>query len=497
MTQPPYGPPAGEPHDPQGWQHPGWEQPQQGWQQPPSQPGWEQQGWQQPQPGWQPPPQQPGWEQQGWQPPQQPGWEQQPSAGYPVQQPQPAKGRGKWIAAAAAVVVVAGGGVATYVAVSDSNSHGAASPKQAVQKIVDDLNNSDLVGVLDDLAPGESAALSKPFLDEVGQLKRLKVLKSSADPKHVSGVKFAVKQLSFDSKTITINNRVQIVQLTGGTLDISADAAKAPVTREFLDAAFPHGLPANSRTTHHVDIAAQVKRDGHPIRIATQRVGDSWYPSIAYTIVDAAAKRRVPSASDAIPAQGAGSAQDAVRQEIDRLLTGDYAGAIKLLSPDELGAVHDYAGLLLGSHRAGNPSGMKIDTLDLTSTGISGGQRVGLKEIVLSKSDGSRFELSISGSCYDITTDGDHKHVCASDEVDQVVQMLQSFGIAHDVTDAQRQALAHLIASVAKVGIDTSQSGGKWYVNPVRSYADVSTTLLSGLQGDDLLQLIRFFQGVN
>src|SRR5690349_21007731 len=68
--------------------------------------------------------------------------------------PEPARPhRGRLIASIVAVVAIAGGGVATYVAVNDSSDRGAASPREAVEKIVDDINKSDLLGVLDDLVP--------------------------------------------------------------------------------------------------------------------------------------------------------------------------------------------------------------------------------------------------------------------------------------------------------------------------------------------------------
>ena len=37
----------------------------------------------------------------------------------------------------------------------------------------------------------------------------------------------------------------------------------------------------------------------------------------------------------------------------------------------------------------------------------------------------------------------------------------------------------------------TSRTGGQWFVTPVRTYADLSATVLSGLQGDDLFQLAK------
>jgi hypothetical protein len=382
MTQPPPGWPNGEPQDQQrgGWQPPPAPGGPGGWSQQPPAPG----AWQAPQYPTQQPAAPSGWPQQpdpgqyGWTA-QQPGspqpqgsWE---SLGGPAYPPKP-RGRGKLIASAAAVVALAAGGVTTYIAMSDSNSNGASSPRDAVQSIVTDLNKSDLVGVLDDLAPGERAALANPVLEEIKQLKRLKVLQPNADPNNVSGVKFQVQGLTFADKTVPINDRVQIVQLTGGTLDVSADAAKIPFTRDFLDAAFPHGLPTGSNQTQHIDIA-QVVRDNnnHAIRIAAQKSGGKWYPSVFYTIADNAAGNDVPTTADAIPARGGSSPQDAVTKMVNALIQGDYTGAITLLSPDELAVMHDYGGLLLRGAGSGGPSDVTVPDLQLKTEQVSGGPR--------------------------------------------------------------------------------------------------------------------------
>jgi hypothetical protein len=503
MTQPPPGWPPGEPQDPQhgGWQQPaaggpgGWPQqsPAPGaWQAPqyppqqPSAPG----GWpQQPDPG------QYGWgaQQPGSPPPPQGSWE---SLGGPAYPPQPRpRGRGKLIASAAVVVALAAGGVTTYIAMSDTNSNGASSPRDAVQSIVTDLNKSDLIGVLEDLAPGERAALANPVLDEIKQLKRLKVLQPTADPNNVSGVKFQVQGLTFADKTVPINDRVQIVQLTGGTLDVSADAAKIPFTRDFLDAAFPDGLPTGSNQTQHIDIA-QVVRDNNnnqPIRIAAQKSGGKWYPSIFYTIADNATGNQVPTAADAIPATGGSSPQDAVRKMVNALSQGDYTSAIKLLSPDELAVMHDYGGLLLRGAGGGAPSDVTVKDLQLKTDQVSGGAtRVTVSSVTV-VSGGAETTVQVDGSCVDVTTNGQHKRMCASDFVTQIVSFLESFGASAHVTSAQQQSLERLLTGFTKVGVDTTQSGGQWYVNPARSFLDVTSSVLSGLQDNDLLELFRFF----
>jgi hypothetical protein len=56
--------------------------------------------------------------------------------------------------------------------------------------------------------------------------------------------------------------------------------------------------------------------------------------------------------------------------------------------------------------------------------------------------------------------------------------------------------LADLLTGLTKIGVDTTRSGGLWYVNPVRSYLDVTTSVLSGLKDNDLLEMIQFFSNL-
>src|SRR5579875_3916385 len=116
----------------------------------------------------------------------------------PAQQPAPRHGRGKAVAIGAAAVVVLGGGIATYAAVSSSSgAGGSATPTAAVQQLFRDMNNSDLLGMLDDLPPGERNALAKPFEDSVAQLERIGVLKQGTNLNHIPGVHIHTSNLTY------------------------------------------------------------------------------------------------------------------------------------------------------------------------------------------------------------------------------------------------------------------------------------------------------------
>ena len=400
------------------------------------------------------------------------------------------RGRGRTAGVLAAVVAVAAGATVSYVALSDTSAHhGASSPQAAVQTIVDDINRSDLIGVLDDLAPGERDAIVTPFTDIVNQLKRSEVLQASADPSKVTGLQVSLTGLTFTGAPLKVNDHVSVVQITGGTLHVSADARRVPFTRAFLDAAFPGGSLSGS-SSQTIDIAQQVRdHGGAPVRVAAQQVDGGWYPSIFYTAADSAANHRIPAASDAVAAHGAMSAAEAVKQAVSALLTADYRTAIALLSPNELAAVHDYAGLIL-QHAPTTTAPVHLEDLQLTTTPDGADHaKITLRSVSLTTDSGEHVSVSIDGSCVTATAGDKTQHMCAADLVTTLESFLNSVNINTALTGAQQRAVTDLLSTAYQTGVVTEFVGGSWFVAPVRSVLEVYATILSGLQGDDAIQL--------
>jgi hypothetical protein len=430
---------------------------------------------------------------------------------------------GRLIASVAAVVALAGGGTAAYVAVAGKDIAGSATPQAAVQKLVGDLQRSDFLGFVNDLAPGERTALSAPLRDSTNALQRLGVLAGNANLARLPGFSFRAHDLAFADRTVKINDHVQIVQITGGSIDVGADVAKLPLTKRILKLV---GDGANRNSSEHHDLAS-----GRPVRIAAEQVGGRWYGSIFYTAADDASDHARPDASDAIAARGAASPEQAVRSMVRDLLGGNLRSALALVSPDELGAVHDYGGLILRAAPHWSDVHARIKTLDLTTTGISGGAvRVGLHKLVV-QNGGQQFSLTLENGCATVATAGFHQKVCAADAAELITDFIgaATCGIASGqgvfrsesdsgygsiirgsgssahastppdfsscggspvhFTKAQKQAITDVFTTITKLGVDTAQVGGSWYVAPVRTLADVGVTLLSGMKGDDLFQL--------
>jgi hypothetical protein len=396
---------------------------------------------------------------------------------------QPAKSGGKrgLLAAAVAVVVVAGAGV-SYVAFRDQNSgSGASTPKAAVGTIFTALSKSDLLGVLDGLPPAERASFHDSFVAQVGQLKRLKVLQQSANANKVSGVSFRATGLSYGGTPAVVNDHVQLVTVTAGTIVLNSDASKVPYTKEFLDAAFDGQAPKQTGT-QTIDIAAQTRKTGTPLRIAVQKVNGKWYPSLIYTVVAASADG-TPSSSDAIAAVGAGSPDDAVRGMITAAVKQDYRGLIARLDPNEDAALHDYGSLLLRHAPSSSNSSVNLNNITFADTGVAGGTRVSLKSVQFT-AEGKTSTVTIDGQCAVVARGADSTRVCAS-------QALDRYGSSLHLSAAEKAALTDLFAAIPKIGGVATKSGGQWFVSPIRTYADLDVSILSNLKDNDLLTLIK------
>jgi hypothetical protein len=279
------------------------------------------------------------------------------------------------------------------------------------------------------------------------------------------------------------------VQLTGGTITVNADLAKAPFTSDFLAAVAPNGASPSSHRSKTIDIGQKVKQTGKPVRIATQKVDGKWYPSLLYTIADNAVTSQglqAPSAADRIPAVGASSADEAVESFLNAILNADLPRVGQLLSPDELAVVHDYGKLILDRlhYRA---TGVKIRSISFDDTKNSDGTRVNVSAIEIALPNGQIFKAAISGDCMTVTVQGQTQHFCAAQLATQLSGLFHA-----SLTPAQQTALADLFGGLTKaVGLETSQSGGRWYVNPLRSYFNIFNEMLSGLKGDDGKQLLQ------
>lgn len=407
---------------------------------------------------------------------------------YQARPPRRKTRRGLLVGLAAALVVVAGG-AGTWVALSRSDS-GAATPVEAALRLVGSISNGDVAGVLTSLAPAEAAVLVDPVTDVTNEFKRLKVLAPGFEPKTLAGVAARTENLTFDEGAAEhVNDHVTITKLTGGTVTVTTDLSKLPLTKGFLDQAAPAAVAGKADGTRSINIGDEVRKIGEPLRIATVKVDGRWYPSLFYTIADYALKsagERWPSTS--IPAVGAASSNDAVKEMVQAALDADMKRAIELVPPDEMAVLHDTGPAILkavGSNA--RPTGVKVLDLQTRNSPVSGGTRATLTSLRLQDSSGRQFSVRKDGDCYDVDGNGQNQHLCADAAAAQIA------GLSGTVPSAVTQVFQHFSAGIMRqgLGVITTESQGKYYVSPLRTLSEQALTLLRSIDPGDIAALSK------
>ncbi|GAA1193551.1 flagellar basal body protein FliL [Prauserella alba] len=471
---------------PYGQQGPQYGQPQYGQ---PQQGGYPYGG--QPQ-GGQPPYGQPpqGYGQQGYpqQPYGQPGqYAGDQQGGYASAPQPPGKGRKRGLIIGLVVaLVVAAGAVGSYFAFFQQSSvaAGASSPTDAVRKLATSFEGGDLAGTLTTFAPSESRLLTDSLDEAVAEYKRLGVLTEDADPEQLSGLSITTKNLRFDEQgEEQVNDRVTITKLTGGTITIKGNAAELPLTPEVKEQLLADA-PVDEETTT-IDIAEDVDE---PIRVAAVEENGEWYPSLFYTIADNVLQEEgLEWPSQSIPAEGAGSPDDAVKGVVNAALDGDLEGVIKLLPPDEMAVLHDVGPLLVDA--AGDfegPPDAEVTDLQTETAEITGGTRATITSVTVSV-QGSTVTVAKSGDCYEMQAQGRSQRMCADDIARQAA------ADAGDMPPAAAQMISNLADGVMKqgVGVVTTEVDGKHYVSPVRTLNELGMTVVRSMQPEDFKAMLE------
>jgi hypothetical protein len=391
-----------------------------------------------------------------------------------------------------ALVAVVGGGV-TWLALAQNDS-GSATPTEAALKLASSVGNGDVVGVLGSLAPAEAALFTDPVQEVTDELKRLNVLDAGADPKSLSGVQVKTDNLAFDEAGAQqVNDHVTITKLVGGTITVTGDFGKLPLAKGFLDNALPGDAQQLDQgpQTKTIDIAQQVRKAGEPFRIATVKVDGEWYPSLLYTVADYALRgsgEDWPATS--IPAAGAASANDAVKDLVQAALDADVARVIQLLPPDEMSVLHDAGPAIVKAAGAdAEPSGAKILDLQTQTSSVNGATRTTLTALRLQDPSGTVYSVIKAGPCYQLTAEGRSQQLCAED----LARNLRN-EVGSSMPAGMSGVLQHLSTGILQqgVGVITTQVDGKFYVSPIRTLVEQGMTVLRSLQPGDITTLLKY-----
>jgi hypothetical protein len=378
-----------------------------------------------------------------------------------------------------AVVLVLALGAGVFGLVSWLNNRGGAdSPAAAVQLLAGDLAAQNYLDAASRLHPAE-ATLAADLESVIGdELVRLEVLRPDAELTQGS---VEVRDLRLDEAAAEqVRDNVVINQVVGGTITLDQGTGDLPFTDSFIQHAFPDGAPPAGEPTT-IDLAEEVARNGEPIRVASVQVDGEWYVSAFYTLADYALRDAGLSwPSGTVPAVGAATPQDAVRDSVQAALDGDVRRLIELTAPDELQVLHDVGEVLVAEAQT-EPSGARLLELETTETDVRGRTAVQLSRAVI-EVEGEQLTLTRDGECLTATpASGGPERFCAADVLDEV-------GGSGDPT-LERLAPA-LAQTVLDLQVVTSEVDGAHYVSPGQTVIELYGSVLGTLQPQDVRDLL-------
>ena len=467
---PPPAPPA--PPAPGQWgqtpQPPAPPAPGQWGQPPPPAPG----QWGRPPAGQQPQP--PGW-QGGGAGPQGPGG-LPPGAygvGMPIYPSQPGKrkGRGKAFAGVAVGTVLAL--AAAAFAVTSFGDAAPSSPEAAVEALFAAVEQRDVLGVLDTLAPGERE-LYQPFIEDVvAELSRLEVLSEDIDLGSVKGFEFDVEGLELESEEL--GEGVSVVRITGGTITSSVNPEEVPV------GAFVRDLMDDPQNDVDMGIVSETSDLANDVPVEIVVIDDEgWHVSMYYSIAEAArkdARAPIPDFGNGVQPEGAASPEAAVRELVEASANLDVRRVISLLPPGEMSALHDYAPLFLDDFeefaeelRTWTNFEISVDELDTEVDEDGDVAKVSVSGFTASGTvTGEPFDVAYDGECFSGTFEGESDEFC----FDDYEQTVLGGDFAKRMADASLTVL-------------TVQEGGEWFVTPTRTFMEYALVVLRALDPEDL-----------
>lgn len=416
-------------------------------------------------------------------------------------EPEPAPrqrgGGGRIIAGLVAVVAVLAAGVFAVNALQTEDN----GPEDPVRAMFEAAAKSDVIGVLEQLLPGERDALKGPLSELVEQLNRLEVL-DGADLTDIDGVDLAFDD--FELETEKRSDDLASVRVTGGTGSYRIDLAELPIGDFVLDIM---GGPLEGTEADADELAMEGDGDA----IATVRRDGRWYVSIGYSVAEQARQAagvELSRLGEGVAAAGGESPEAVVEAMFGALTSLDVRRLIGLLPPDELGALQEYAGLFLpaaeqGLRQAGNMFSLQVSNLELHSDTAGDEAVVEVRDAEVSGSIGG-MSFTYADGCVTMSpppgVEGEQERICSDDDPTSVLGLLGGglpFGGLPEL-DAETMTPPSLSfdGEQPDVGIVTTEVDGRWYISPTRTLLDTLVESLELFQRSDLDALRDYVGGL-
>lgn len=416
------------------------------------------------------------------------------------------------IAVGALGVALLVGGVAFAATQADSDT-GASDPVSAVEEMLDAIADEDVLGVLATLDPAERDTIADPVEQLFSELERLAVLDESFELGGVEGVDLEFQDLDFETREI--RDDLYRVHLVGGTASYAVDADRIPVG-DFLVDTFDR-LGVEYRGVEESGSDALDPSGSDETFLVARDTGDGWRVSLAYTAVEAARidmGAAVPAVGGGLAPRGADTPQLAVQEFLEAVVAIDVEGAVARLSPDELGAVHDYWNVLVADDdlptAADVPAQIELTDLELRAEEDGDRARVFVDSIGVDVvTEDFAGGATVAHGCIEVRGDVRRTFedegfdlpagpVCR-DDIDQIIEEaaggLNRMGLLFgglgglgelSIGDATTPELGITVVEIDELG---------WFVAPLGTWTDLWLATIETLEREDVDALVDSIEG--
>lgn len=378
------------------------------------------------------------------------------------------RSRRSWTAIGVSVAAVAGGTVFAAQSIDD----GASSPEAAVTRLVDALEDSDVIGVLEAMPPSERRLLREPLLDVQSELTRLGILAEDLDADDVAGAAVRVDG-ELDLRTEPLTEDVVAVHVESGAR-FSFDPGSFPFGDQAAEAL---GLEDPEPT----DVDLREATEDELVVVAVEEEG-AWHASLGYTVAETFRRsddtpESFPQPDRAIPAVGAASPEAAAEHFLRATLRRDIRRMVGLLDPEEGRVLHTYGSLLVDevNEELPAPPDVQLSDLRTTVTGDGAARRVVIDRVTATASPGGGGGPPIPG----VTVEIDGR--CLRSEYIYA-------GLEPQTGDSCDERAVSDVVTPGPFGLayEVVERDGQWFIRPVTTVATSIVDELRRLEAGEL-----------
>ena len=392
------------------------------------------------------------------------------------------RSRGKVVGGLIAVVALVGAGGFAITKIVAGNDGGAANPTEVGTRLIDSLAAEDALGVVDLLLPGERDMMRQPLIDIVDNLKRLKVVDSTASLDKVGGLDISFDGVQVEPTETNVDD-VADIRITA-TASASVNGDTVPIGDLLIDEAFGGNRP---------ELGGKSQSSAIDWNLATVKHDGRWYLSALYSIAEnsRAAGDEIPDAG--VVARGSDTPDGAVQAVFDAVDDLDVEALIATLNPNEAEALQRYAPMFIKDAQDSLDSlDVKVAFSDIKfSVTGSGDRRIVAVDGFTMKAGSGDNEVTVEdkGGCVVMTTADSTTDTCEGGSAyDSAVKAL-GLDDNEDVKSLIK-TVQDAFADMAPVGITVQKVDGKWFVSPVGTVADILLAELSALDNGELTDII-------